>query len=235
MRTMAVRIGASLLHMILEQGHYYPHLGLGYGRRFRLSVQHVVRQLFWMWKCRAKAKAEATPTSHSRSSQLLGRTSMSHFGRRRNNPFDPGTDKHFDLRHHCCSHVFLLTQRSRYRSLSTSICKSRTFPPSAVSHLIIYTTLLLFNMFVPIPQAEVSFDLISTYTLIELGHSTLWPDYISLLFRRPFPSTTLGHFRNRDWHSVIPTPVNSLALDRMFRPEALTVTQSWMEEKVAIT
>jgi hypothetical protein len=113
-------------------------------------------------------------------------------------------------------------------------CHFRT-PPSLVHYLIIYTTLLLFNMFVPIPKAKVSFDLISIYTLIELGHSALRPDSISLLFGRPFLSTTLGHFRSRGWHSIILSLVKSLAIDRMFRLEALTVIQSWMEAKVAIT
>jgi hypothetical protein len=43
---MPVRIGAPLLKATLKQGQYYHHLGLGYGRHFRLSVQHVVRQVF---------------------------------------------------------------------------------------------------------------------------------------------------------------------------------------------
>jgi hypothetical protein len=90
-------------------------------------------------------------------------------------------------------------------------------------------------MVVPTPKAEVSFDLISIYTLMEIGHSTLRPDSISLLFSRPFLSTTLGYFRSRGWHSVILSPVNSLASDLMFRLDALTVIQSWMEAKVAIT
>jgi hypothetical protein len=73
---------------------------------------------------------------------------MSPTGRRRSNPFGLGIDKHFGLRPHRRSHGFLLTQQNRYKFLNIAISEPRTFPPSAV-YLIIYTTILLFNMFVP--------------------------------------------------------------------------------------
>jgi hypothetical protein len=110
-------------------------------------------------------------------------------------------------------YAFLLTQQTRYESFNISTTKPVKNPPSIVQHLVIYATILLFNIFLPIPEVKVSFVLISIYTLFELGHSILRPNSISPLFNRPFLSPTLGHFWSRGWHSIILSPLNSLAFD----------------------
>jgi hypothetical protein len=101
-----------------------------------------------------------------------------------------------------------------------------------------YTTFVLFNIFLPIPEVKVSFVFLSIYALFELGHSIFRPDSIFLLFNRPFLSTTLGHLWSQGSYSLILSLLNLLAFDRAFRLEleARTAIHSWMEEvKVTMT
>jgi hypothetical protein len=107
MRTMPIRIGASLPYPILEHGHYH-HLGLGSVRRSRPRVWHGVLAtlLISAPKALLKAKAGATPPSHSHWSKSPDGTSTCPSGRTRkksnsSDPFDLDIDKHlvmaFDL------------------------------------------------------------------------------------------------------------------------------------------
>jgi hypothetical protein len=108
-------------------------------------------------------------------------------------------------------YAILLTQQTRYESFNIATVQPRKSTTPWTYHLYQYATVILLNIFLPIAEVRVLAVLLAIYTSFEIGHTILRPGSGTPLFNAPFYCPTLGSFWSKGWHSIILSPLMTLA------------------------
>jgi hypothetical protein len=114
-------------------------------------------------------------------------------------------------------YALALTQETRYEDFDISVAsRSRPLPPPAertLHHVLCFVVVPALYFFVHTAEVNVLFVLVCIYAVFESGHSILRPGSRTPLFNYPFLQPTLGAFWSKGWHTIILSPLQSIAIE----------------------